>query len=69
VDKTKKLTAVFIALHCITKPYLVIIPLIVLMVAEHLFSKHPFLGVFYFYLSVQPTLNIRMWRLVGVTTA
>jgi len=69
------------------------------MVAEHLFFKHPFLGVFYFYQSVQvfiltiigmalwrrmsianqgavskmrglkPTLNIRMWRLVGVTTA
>jgi hypothetical protein len=47
--KTKKQTAVFSALHCITKPYLVIIAVIVLMVAEHLFSKHPFLGVFYFY--------------------
>ena len=68
------------------------------MVAEHLFFEHPFLGVFYFYQSVQlfipkiigiawrrmnkankpavstmkgikPTLNIRKWRFVGVTTA
>jgi hypothetical protein len=71
VIKTKKQTTVFIALHCITKPYLVIIRVTVLMVTELLFLKHPFLGVFYFInrFELKPTLNIRMWRLVGVTTA
>jgi hypothetical protein len=69
--RPKKQTAIFIALHCITNPYLVIIRVTVLMVTELLFLKHPFLGVFYFInrFELKPTLNIRMWRLVGVTTA
>ncbi|AGH44553.1 hypothetical protein C427_2444 [Paraglaciecola psychrophila 170] len=41
------------------------------MVAEHLFSKHLFwvFFIFIYRFKLKPTLNIRMWRLVGVTTA